>query len=464
MDSSPRLSRSRRPASRCADRWGAWSVPGILAMTLACSSSVQPLPDTRDGTDELDADDADQMPPDSPEDVGFAEDHADADGTATDGETADADRGEILSCDGPVLDAWGGLSDAGSGCQEVLADPGPGIRFLLPLLMAGGGGYVALVPGETTPPGLIWLIRVDCGAYLEVEPVEGCPTGELTIQYPWLGYTCVWQAEEVPDPPPGTGTWVYAVRLYNIATAERRQFHYIRFTPLVYGVPAMRSIEISWPWIATEDCRNGPGWCGIVLINAETGEERVLSALYDGTDEGPRIDGNYVVFDRFTSGFAWNPWIYDIATGTASSILMDTIDEWDTQVDGGWVIWVDQRNDPEGTAFSPRSPDLYGWEIASRTERPLVVAPGGQVEPILKDGWLFWTDYRNDPVDPSGSWGSTNGDVYARTVPDGPEFHLTAFPDTREWVIDKDGDWVYVYRGNVDLEVNQGQLLRCPVP
>ena len=232
--------------------------------------------------------------------------------------------------------------------------------------------------------------------------------------------------------------------------------------------PGTCAIEIDWPWIATEDCRNGPGWCGIVLINAETGEERSLSPIFDGTDEGPQIDGNRVVFDRWTEGFAWNPWIYDIRTDTASAILMDTIDQWSTQVDGDWVIWVDQRDDPTGTAFTPRSPDLYGWEISTGTERPLAVAPGAQMQPVLRDGGLVWSAFRNDPVDPSGSWGSTNSDVYVRRMPDGPETRITTFPDTREWVIDKDGDWIYVFRATTDhcrgSTASPAHLLRCPLP
>jgi hypothetical protein len=460
--STGRTASLRRPRG-----WGLRSAGALLAMAAGCSPpSGQPGPDVLEVTDRLDADSPDGLPPDGTDDREHSDEDRAADDASTEDIATDAPPDDVLTCADPVWPGWSGLVDAGDGCQVVLAEPAGSVCQILPDVLAGDGGFMAFVPGEAAPPALL-LLRVDCGSYIEVEP-DDCGHRALRISYPWLGYTCTWHPDELAEPPPGTGNWVNAVRLYNIATAERRQFHYVRFSPLVDAVPEMRALQIAWPWIATEDCRNGPGWCGIVLINAETGEERVISELYDGTDESPMIDDNFVVFDRRTDGFGWNPWIFDITAATAAPILMDTIDEWATQVDNGWVIWVDQRNDPTGSAFSPRSPDLYGWEIATRTERPLVVALGGQVQPVLQDGWLFWSDYRNDTVDPSGSWGSTNSDAFARTMPDGPEIQLTRFPDTREWAIDKDGSWVYVFRAPADhchgTYEPPAHLLRCPLP
>lgn len=433
-----------------------------LMALLACSPS----------TTQPDAEEGDARDPGAEEDA--SEDRSDSrDGfeaeVADDGAEGSDTPDDGPSCDGTIWPTWAELRPVGDGCEEVLKDAAPGICTLIAFLLVADDGYVGFVPGEGYDDIEIDVLNIACGTYTQPESADSCTMGALAMQYPWFGYTCDWRAEEAPDPPPGPGSWVYAVRLYNIETGERRQFHHVRFDPLAETAGHMRTIEIDWPWIATEDCRNGPGLCGIVLINAETGEERIVSELFNGKDEAVEIHGNYVVFDRLTTGFGWNPCIYDIRTGIAESILMDAIDQWGTQVDGDWVVWIDQRNDPEGTAYSPRSPDLYGWQISSRTEHPMAVATGAQMQHFLKEGWLLWSDYRNDPTDPSGSWGSTNSDVYARRMPDGPEVQITTFPDTREWVIGLSGEWVYVYRETADhcrtaADSPPAQLLRCPLP
>ncbi|MBN1769821.1 MAG: hypothetical protein JXB32_01060 [Deltaproteobacteria bacterium] len=432
----------------------------VLALVACSPSTTQPGPEDGDATDPDADDDARENPSDS-RDTFEAE-------VSDDGEEASDASSDGVACDGAIWENWSELRPAGDGCEGILADPAPGMCTLLPYFIVADDGYVGFVPGEGYHEHGIDLMSVTCGTFARLETMDSCPQGALAMQYPWFGYTCDWRAEEAPDPPPGPGSWVYAVRLYNIETGERRQFHHVRFDPLAETAGHMRTIEIDWPWIATEDCRNGPGLCGIVLINAETGEERVVSELFNGKDEAVEIHGNYVVFDRLTTGFGWNPCIYDMRTGIAESIFMDTIDQWGTQVDGDWVVWVDQRNDPEGTAYYPRSPDLYGWEISTRTERPMAVAAGAQMQHFLKEGWLLWSDYRNDPTDPSGSWGSTNSDVYARRMPDGPEVRITTFPDTREWVIGLADEWVYVYRQTSDHGIADdsppAQLLRCPLP
>jgi hypothetical protein len=431
----------------------------VLVVLSACSPSTNP-PGPEDGDDAG----ADDGIPDRPSDV---RDLLEIDGLE-DGDQASDTTTDSLACDGTIWENWGELRPAGDGCEEILTDPAPGMCTLLPLFLVADDGYVGFVPGEGYREHGIDVMDTACGSFTRLETMDSCGQGALAMQYPWFGYTCYWPTEDAPDPPPGPGSWVYAARLYNIETGERRQLHHVRFDPIADEPGRMRGIEIDWPWIATEDCRNGTGLCGIVLINAETGEERVLSEIFNGKDEAPMLNGPYVVFDRWTEGFAWNPWIYDIRTAVVEPILMDAIDQWGTQVDGDWVVWIDQRNDPEGTAYYPRSPDLFGWEISTRTEQPVAVAPGAQTQHLLRDGWLLWSDFRNDPTDPSGSWGSTNSDVYARRMPDGPEVRITTFADTREWPIGLTDGWVYVYRQTSDhcvvSDFPPAQLLRCPLP
>ena len=83
-------------------------------------------------------------------------------------------------------------------------------------------------------------------------------------------------------------------------------------------------------------------------------------------------------------------------------------DQWAPFARGPYVAWLDQRDEPRGTARAPRNPQVYLLDTrVGRAER--VTSPSQRAwraTPSLSEGWLVWVDTRRDPLPDRepGSW------------------------------------------------------------
>ena len=86
-------------------------------------------------------------------------------------------------------------------------------------------------------------------------------------------------------------------------------------------------------------------------------------------------------------------------------------------IDGGVVVW---EASPLESPISSGEWDLYGFELQAWAEIAVSTAPGSQAFPDLSGNIAVWTDYRNDPTDPS--------DIYGLYLDSGVEFPISTAP------------------------------------
>ncbi len=115
------------------------------------------------------------------------------------------------------------------------------------------------------------------------------------------------------------------------------------------------------------------------------------------------------------------------------------------RLSGGLVVWQDNRNsafvlDAATCTWTGNRWDVYGFDLTTWREVPLLVNPWNETHPDVDGNLLVWADDRN------GNW-----DVYARFLDTGQELQVTNDPATQRnpvvskgciaWEDDRHGDW-----------------------
>ena len=104
-----------------------------------------------------------------------------------------------------------------------------------------------------------------------------------------------------------------------------------------------------------------------------------------GEQYAPKISGNLIIWlrDMYESKAVF---CYDLDTESTSYIALGDIDNSD--IDDGIVVWQDRRDG---------NWDIYGYDISSGIEFPVIIADGNQVNPIISGNNVAWRDTDNNP-------------------------------------------------------------------
>jgi Tol biopolymer transport system component len=135
-----------------------------------------------------------------------------------------------------------------------------------------------------------------------------------------------------------------------------------------------------------------------------------------------------VVFEGWQTG-SRDIWMTNIDTLEQEDLVDHPAAQFDPAFDGQWVVWTDGRNDPSPSPYDHRvNPDIYGMEMATRTEEPLCDHPAVQLHPDVHDGLVVWEDFRN-AEDPNNGWDSrANIDIYLLDLETRREVQVTNLP------------------------------------
>ncbi len=136
------------------------------------------------------------------------------------------------------------------------------------------------------------------------------------------------------------------VRAYDLAARTRRSISALA------GVDERRP-STDGPWVAFEARPTGGSATRVELVNADTGERRVVP---DGgaIDAAPSVSGDLVVYESRTGPTA-DVYVYRIASGETFPVTSDAWDQRSVDVLGNLVAWVDARLG---------SPDVYVSTVA----------------------------------------------------------------------------------------------------
>jgi len=115
------------------------------------------------------------------------------------------------------------------------------------------------------------------------------------------------------------------------------------------------------------------------------------------------------------------------------------------RISGKLVVWQDNRNsaftlDETTCTWTGNRWDVYGFDLTTWREVPLLVSPWNETHPDVDGNLLVWADDRN------GNW-----DIYAKALDTGQEFQVTNDPGTQRnpvvsegciaWEDDRNADW-----------------------
>lgn len=175
--------------------------------------------------------------------------------------------------------------------------------------------------------------------------------------------------------------------------------------------PALAGDLVAWLWdftVPTLWAQRGAG--PAVAVRSDLHTSSAIAAAGGGLyfQSGPRIE-------------RWFP-----GMSVAQPLSSADGDQWAPAARGTFVAWLDQRDEPRGTARSPRNPQVYLLDTrVGRAERVTDPARRGwRATPSLSEGWLVWVDARRDPLPDRepGQW--IRAEVWGRHLASGREVPL----------------------------------------
>jgi len=133
--------------------------------------------------------------------------------------------------------------------------------------------------------------------------------------------------------------------------------------------------------------------------------------------QDPQISGDIVVWCDGRSGA--DIYGYDLATKAEFPVCTAAEAQVYPAISGDTVVWADFRNvDPDAPLPPPLDAyDIYGYDLATRTEFPVCTAPGQQDMPAVSGGTVAWPDKR------SGNW-----DIYGYDLATKAQFPICTAP------------------------------------
>jgi hypothetical protein len=189
-------------------------------------------------------------------------------------------------------------------------------------------------------------------------------------------------------------------------------------------------------------------------LDPDTGDQRV-----GGTDRTD-IAGGMVVFgsswmvsDPYPGVSYYEIVAFDLATRTRRQITNAIADQYLPTVSEQWIAWADQRNAPSFDWFHPCHGDIYAYDRSTGEEMPLVTEGDALHGPDVdaEGPWLVYNDQRWDPEPDCDS--DREQDIVALHVPTRTEIRIT------DWAGMEAGARVYDRRDGT-----YGVLLIADVP
>lgn len=203
----------------------------------------------------------------------------------------------------------------------------------------------------------------------------------------------------------------YDIYAYNMKTGEERA---VCTSPGGQTAP-----RVSGDWVVWEDV-HGDATNDIYAYNLSSREERAVCTAR-GRQTQPEIDGDWVVWadasdDLNGDGIAdedeFDIHAYNLRSAEEKTVCSASAGQMDPDISGDLVVWSDGRGagDNYADGLSDES-DIYAYELKSGEERPISTGSANQLAPSVSGGWIAWVDSRNQAMNEDKSYDDT--DIYA---------------------------------------------------
>lgn len=226
-----------------------------------------------------------------------------------------------------------------------------------------------------------WVAWHDFGT--NMVHVENCGTGQQSVMStgsnvgrgPVVSEGRVFWVTIVEDPltaDPYDKYW--SLQCYDVSTGSVASFD----TPIDTGQEVIRELHASGGWaVWSQVIWTGPqaGQSEVCAWNSDAGTVVNLSAR-QGTDETPRISGEWVVWVG-NDGNDDEVFLQNVTGGTWRQLTNNSLDDAAPRIQGDHVVWVG-------------SPGLYLYTISSGTQT--CITSGAASRPDLGGDWVVWEE------------------------------------------------------------------------
>jgi beta propeller repeat protein len=164
---------------------------------------------------------------------------------------------------------------------------------------------------------------------------------------------------------------------------------------------------------------------------AEPAHDEFFVCTAPGTQWRPDISGNIVVWSDMRNTSMENScdiWGYDLASKTEFPICTATAGQWYPAIRDQLVVWQDYRDQTTGA-------DIIGYDLAAGKEFVVEAVPDEQNNPTISSGIVVWEDMRNDPGN------GTNVDIYGYNLLTHQEFPVCTAASS-QFAPAIDGRWI----------------------
>lgn len=164
-----------------------------------------------------------------------------------------------------------------------------------------------------------------------------------------------------------------------------------------------------------------------------------------GDQINPAIEWPWIVYQSRPTASQSAPWqlrAFNLLTGLVVPVWTSTQDQLDPDIQKGRVVWQDWRDVGPG--------EIYFKNLDTGEARRITTNTFGQYHPVIADNWIVWQDNRNGQVDLYGFDFSRNA-----------ELRLTSSPEneTRPFI---DGPWVVSVEDSLGVLTGNLRLLHLP--
>jgi beta propeller repeat protein len=160
----------------------------------------------------------------------------------------------------------------------------------------------------------------------------------------------------------------------------------------------------------------------------------------------PAIDWPWVVYQARPTGSSGAPWQVFALNLTTNlpplAVSPTTQDELSPDVQAGRVVWQDLRN--------PGAGEIYFYDLTAGTLRRITTNLFAKFHPAIRDHWIVWQDSRNTEVDIYGFDFLRNREIQ---VTDTPENESQPYLD---------GPWVLCMEDSLGPQTGNGRLIHLP--
>jgi beta propeller repeat protein len=112
--------------------------------------------------------------------------------------------------------------------------------------------------------------------------------------------------------------------------------------------------------------------------------------------ENAAISGNYIVWEDDRNG-NWDIYSFDLSTWTETRITVDPTAQVNPEIHGNYVVWKDMRNNEGDLKDFPDNynSDIYLFDLSTGTEKQITTNDQSQFDPDVSGDHIVWLDYRS---------------------------------------------------------------------